>query len=297
MAPPVFFADIDKPLTDLLADNFHGDKIKFNVKSTAENGTRMELKNVRAPSGAITSELNFGRLFKCSDSAIDYDVSAKMDLTGKLSSTTVISNVADGLKIEFTGNVNANLNKHADQSLVAALKYRNDNLSLLSKLERQRLGKTTATATLMTAYENFGFGGEVVFSNSPGESGKPSANKLTYAVGTSYSFSDATFTIKSTENFNKMSVGYFHRVANNLTAGAELKHTLGADKDALALSLSTLHKLDNTSFFKTKFSSNGVLGFAYTSKMCDHLKVGVSADFSAVDMSKGINVGAAFNYE
>lgn len=297
MVPPVFFADIDKPVTDFLSENFHGDKVKFNLKSTAENGTRMELKNVRAPSGAITSELIFGRLFKHADSELTCDVTTKMDLTGKVTMTHVLNNLADGLQLEFTGNVNANMSKLADQSAAFALKYRMDNLSLLAKLERQRLGKTTATTTLMTSYQNFGFGGEAVFSNTPGESGKPATNKATYALGTSYKCSDCLFTIKSTENFTKMSVGYWQRVTSNLTAGAELRHTLNAEKDALALSVCTLHKLDNTSTLKSKLSSNGILGFAYTSKMCDHLNLGVSSDFNVVDMSKGINIGASFNFQ
>lgn len=294
MTPVPFFGDLDKSVADHLGENFHGDKVKFNFKSVASNGTRMELKNVRAPNGAITSEILFGRLCSCSDSDINYDLTAKMELTGKVTTTATVNNLADGLKVELNSSFNADTNKFADQTVSGALKYRNQQLALLTKLERHRLGKTIATASAVAAYQNFRFGGEAVFSNVPGETGKPSTSKTAYALATAYENRDYTLSVKSTECFNKLNIGFCHNVASNFSAGAELTHTL---KEAVSFSVATRYNLDKESIFKTKLSSNGVLCLGYNTRMSNHLKIGVSSECNVVDMSKGVTIGAAFNYE
>lgn len=292
-----FFGDFEKPVGGILNDDYHGDKVKFNFKSVSDNGTKVELKKTRAPSGTFTSELLFGRSCSCGTGGVKSDINAKLDTSGKVTTTATINNLADGLKVEFNNSFNTDTTKLADQSLSGAIKFNNDQVAFIGKVERTRLGKTVATTSAMSYYQNFGFGGELVFSNTPGSDGKPSANKTCYSLGTAYKTDTYSVFVKSSECLNKLTVGYQQKVSHDLSVAAEVKHTLNTDKDATAISIGTRYNLDDGSVLKAKLLSNGILGLTYNAGLSKNVKVGLSSECNVVDMSKGINIGASINYE
>lgn len=297
MAPPVFFADLDKPVTDLFADNFYGSLYKFAFKAKTEDNARVEIKGDRNPAGAIKSEFLLGRIFR--HEGVEYDLSSKVALDGKLSTTSSVNNLVDGLKIELTGTTNVSGTKVADQTGSLLFKFRNNNVAFVSKLDAERTGKVTVTSSATTGYENFTLGGEVAAESVKvsSDSGSQSRTSFKYNAGAAYNGGDNLITFRTFENMNRCSIGYWQRLNTSTTIGSTFTHKMTDDADANVMALVAHHKICNNSFWKGKVDSKGMLSLSYTNQVCARTKLSFSADVNTADFSKGSNIGAQVSFE
>lgn len=297
MPKPVFFADLDKPVTDLFADNFYGSLHKFVFKAKAPDSTRIEVKSDRNPAGAIKGEFLVGRVFRQDD--VEYDLSSKVGLDGKLTMTSSVNNLVEGLKTEISGTTNVNGTKVADQTGSALLKFRHDNLALVAKLDAERSGKFTVTSSVTTGYENIMLGAEVAVDSVKvsSDSGVKTKNTFKYNIGASYTGSDHLLTFRTFENMNKFTVGYWHSLNKSTLIGSTFTHRVTEDADANAMALVCQQRICKDSFWKGKVDSKGLLSLSYTNQICARTKLSLSADVNTADLSKGSNIGAQITFE
>lgn len=295
MPKPVFFADLDKPVSNLFAENFYGSSNKFVFKAKAANDTRVEVKADRNPAGAIKGEFLMGRVFR--RDKVEYDLSSKVGLDGKLTMTSSVTNLVDGLTTEISGTTNVNGAKIADQTGSVMLKYRNDNLALAAKLDAERPDKVTLTSSATTGYENVTLGAEVAVDSVKvsSESGARVKNTFKYNFGAAYNGGDHLMTFRTFENMNTFTFGYWQNLNNTTVIGSTFTHKMADDSNVAALVCK--QSLSKNSFWKGKLDSKGMLSLSYTNALCARTKLSFSADVNTSDLSKGSNIGAQITFE
>jgi hypothetical protein len=243
MSGPGLFADLDKPVTDLLNENFPvKPKVEFNTAVNA-NGVNLQVTGVRNDNNSVVGtfipKCTYAPWGLVAKGTVDTNQTFKMDLA-------VSDKLTKGLRTQLIGTFGLS------QSAKVNAEYRHEVLGASSSFEYAPGKASKLAASLTLLYKKFVTG--VAVDYSLGSNG----GVLTSAKGAVY-FKDKDFSVAGVvKNAGEdLAVGgnWYQNVTSTNAVGADVSYDLR--KSALNLAVGYKHLLDNNVVLKLKVDSNG----------------------------------------
>jgi len=290
---PPSWKDFGKPLSDLLSKDYPLGISELQVKTRAPNGVLFKagvLKDntKQAILGDIEGKYVDGKngLVLTQTWLTNNSLKTLVELDGQ---------VAKGLKLELLGLINPD--KGSKAALITAI-YRQPAFHGRALVDP--LNGPTITADAAVGRDGFLAGVEASLDAA-------TQQPKGYAAALGYSAPQYAVQLKALNALSAYQAGYYHKVTNDLEAGAVATYKQGTQ--GVALEVGVKSYLDAAAFIKAKVNGNGLVTLGYTQALrpgvkasfglqIDSLKLGNQSGSekpaNAADVAK---VGASFVFE
>lgn len=268
-----FFSDIDKPINDLLLNDFyHQSAVSIDVKSAAPNGVTFKIKGKTDNKKEISTVLSGVYSNKSNGLELTQEWNNKNVLDSKIEIKNLLT---PGLKgklntiIVPNGPKTARLNFFYEQSVLNAHFFFN------------LLKKPNATLNLALSLDGFTAGGEVSYDIASAKINK-------YSMGVGYSNLNYTLAATATSNLSVFTAGYLHRISPISDVVAKTTWDfLKASK--INVEFGTRYFLDKDTFFKAKICDSGLTALSYSQLLKPNVRLGLGVSFDVLKLSEPVH--------
>jgi len=266
MAPS--FSDIGKPANDLLGKDFPTGSIKLESKTSASDGVTFTVAGSKDnKSGSISGDLKA----KYADKSRGLTITETWTTSNLLSTEVELAdNITKGLKLNVTGSLLPNVGQ---KNAKVFLDYKQCNFSTKQSIDLFK-------GPLVAGEIAFGRKDIVVGADAVYDVNSGNLTKYNFAVG--YNASEYSLSVAASNKLTVFSGSYFHRVSNDVQAGAKATWDSNAGAN-VNLEVGTKVTLDNNAFVKAKIDNNGKLGLGYSQVLRPGVKLGLG---SIIDTSR-----------
>jgi voltage-dependent anion channel protein 2 len=123
------------------------------------------------------------------------------------------------------------------------------------------------------------------------------AKVTSYSAAVGYQAATYSAAITATDNLSVFAASYYHRVNDNVEAGAKAAWN-SKSGTAVGLEVATKYRLDPVSFVKAKINDRGVAAVAYNVLLRKGVTLGVGASFDTQKLDQATHkVGTSFTFE
>ncbi|OJJ44745.1 hypothetical protein ASPZODRAFT_18316 [Penicilliopsis zonata CBS 506.65] len=195
------------------------------------------------------------------------------------------NNIAKGLKAEIiTQYLPAKQSKGAKLNLY----FKQPNLHARAFFDL--LNGPSANFDAVLGHEGFLVGAEGGYDVQ-----KAAITKYSAAVG--YSVAQYSAAITASNNLSVFSASYYHRVNQQVEAGAKATWDSKAG-NSVGLEVASKYRLDPSSFAKAKINDRGIAALAYNVLLRPGVTLGLGASFDTQNLNQAAHkVGASFTFE
>jgi len=273
MSGPGLFVDLDKPVTDLLNENFPlKPKVEFNTPVNS-NGVSLQVTGVRNDNnsvlGTFTPKYTYAPWGLVAKGTVDTNQTFKLDVA-------VSDKVTKGLKTQLVGTFGAS------QAAKVNAEYKHEILSATSSFEYAPGKASKLGASLALLYKKFVTGAAIDYSLGA------QGCVLTNAKGGLY-FKDRDFSVAGVVKTNgeDVSVGgnWFQSVTGTNAVGADVSYDL--KKSALNVAVGYKHLLDNNVVLKVKVDSHGKAAASAQTHINKNVSLLLGAEVDVQGVSNG----------
>jgi len=282
MAVPSF-ADIAKPSNDLLnKDFYHTAAAILEVKSKAPNGVSFNVKGKSSHDPATTGQIEA----KNNDAPTGLTITQAWTTLNVLDTKVELDNTfAHGLKAEITTQF-----LPSSQSKGAKLNLHFKQPSFHARAFFDLLKGPTANVDAVLGHDGFLVGAEAGYDVQ-----KAAITRYSAAIG--YSVPAYAAAITATNNLSVFSASYYHKVNNDVEAGAKATWDSKSSNN-VGLEVASKYKLDEESFAKAKINDRGIAALAYNVRLRRGVTLGLGASFDTQNLNQSAHkVGASFTFE
>jgi len=282
MAVPSF-ADIAKPSNDLLnKDFYHTAAAILEVKSKAPNGVSFNVKGKSSHDPATTGQIEA----KYNDAPTGLTITQAWTTLNVLDTKVELDNTfAHGLKAEITTQF-----LPSSQSKGAKLNLHFKQPSFHARAFFDLLKGPTANVDAVLGHDGFLVGAEAGYDVQ-----KAAITRYSAAIG--YSVPAYAAAITATNNLSVFSASYYHKVNNDVEAGAKATWDSKSSNN-VGLEVASKYKLDEESFAKAKINDRGIAALAYNVRLRRGVTLGLGASFDTQNLNQSAHkVGASFTFE
>lgn len=263
MAPPKF-GDISKSVKDLFGDDFNAGKVSLTLKSKASGGVNLKVKGAKSNGkGDVNGSLE-STYTNSSGVSFKEVWSTKNEVTTEVS---VKNALAKGTKLvgEVSFSPKAGIKGHTFKADYGAPAFYVDSKIVDFK---------SLTAGGVFSFQKFLVGAQSSF-NEKGFKG--------YSAAVSYVDSDIIVS-SSLNSGNSVEGSIFHSPLANVDAGVRFSYNRGSNDTTFEVA--GAYKLDSTTSVKAKINKDLAVGLAYTQTLRKGVKLGLSADIKAAQLSE-----------
>jgi len=281
MPLPVVFADIYKPVKDLLTKQLNGDQTKLETKTIAQNG-QVFSANTALSGGVLVGDVSLEFPI---DLFTELKFKSQAYTDGKLL-TKVISNgkLVPGLRIEAASRSSPNKSSLDEYDVLLEYLHAKGYTATLESHFSPSSGPVQFNSSLSLAYTDFIFGVAAGFDST--------FSALTkYALGFRYRAADHV--VAGTWEKSKALLGWTHIVSPTSLVGAEYEHDF--KQGSVSVALAGEHRPSKDFSLKGKVSTKGTVQASATEQLNPNLKVTLSSEtkFGGAPVKWGL----VFNYE
>ncbi|RAH74576.1 porin [Aspergillus aculeatinus CBS 121060] len=195
------------------------------------------------------------------------------------------NNIAKGLKAEILTQY-----QPAKQSKGAKLNLHFKQPNLHARAFFDLLNGPSANFDAVLGHEGFLVGAEGGYDVQ-----KAAITKYSAAVG--YSVPQYSAAITAGNNLTVFSASYYHRVNEQVEAGAKATWD-SKTGNSVGLEVASKYRLDPSSFAKAKINDRGVAALAYNVLLRPGVTLGLGASFDTQNLNQAAHkVGASFTFE
>jgi len=277
------FADIAKPSNDLLnKDFYHTAAAILEVKSKAPNGVSFNVKGKSSHDPATTGQIEA----KYNDAPTGLTITQAWTTLNVLDTKVELDNTfAHGLKAEITTQF-----LPSSQSKGAKLNLHFKQPSFHARAFFDLLKGPTANVDAVLGHDGFLVGAEAGYDVQ-----KAAITRYSAAIG--YSVPAYAAAITATNNLSVFSASYYHKVNNDVEAGAKATWDSKSSNN-VGLEVASKYKLDEESFAKAKINDRGIAALAYNVRLRRGVTLGLGASFDTQNLNQSAHkVGASFTFE
>jgi len=278
------FADIAKPSNDLLnKDFYHTAAAILEVKSKAPNGVTFNVKGKSSHEPAATT----GQIeAKYNDAPTGLTITQAWTTLNVLDTKVELDNTfAQGLKAEITTQF-----LPSSQSKGAKLNLHFKQPNFHARAFFDLLKGPTANVDAVLGHDGFLVGAEAGYDVQ-----KAAITRYAAAIG--YSVPAYAAAITATNNLSVFSASYYHKVNNDVEAGAKATWDSKGSNN-VGLEVASKYKLDEQSFAKAKINDRGIAALAYNVCLRRGVTLGLGASFDTQNLNQSAHkVGASFTFE
>ncbi|GAB4815461.1 hypothetical protein N2152v2_002507 [Parachlorella kessleri] len=214
---------------------------------------------------------------KTTYTAPKYSLIGTISQAGKLGLAATYKELAPGLTLGLSGTLpdldSANL----------AVDYSIPHVTLRSAVSLTAAPKVNLAAT--TGYDNFTLGAEAAYDAAKGALTK-------WNAGVGYSAADFQAAV-FLNDLNVVTGQYAHSVTATATVGAEVAHNLTSK--VTTFSAGVAKRLEAGTLVKGKLEDNGHVSVLYEQEVRPKTKMGLSAQFDALNLDKAPKFGFAYD--
>jgi len=265
------YADVQKPVNDLLKENFFLDR-KFKLTTKTDNGVTFNTEGTLSEKG---SDNKFGSKFKVEFLSID-----KLQATsaGRFIIEASIKDIVPNLKLgsKFEDGVTGS----GDPKGSVSATFNQPMFTIFTEIDLMKGPTLTEAATFQ--YEGFIAGAEVKYDSQQDEKeAKPAITGVGALVG--FFGKDFSASLKAEDMGKKCSLAVHHIVNPQTTFGVlfEIEPT-GTNK---TLTAAGTYKLDDQTSFAGKIDSKGVVTTSFTQILRPSVKMMTSAQVDTKNFS------------
>ncbi|TCD64507.1 porin por1 [Steccherinum ochraceum] len=266
---PPSWKDLGKSSNDLLGRDFYLNGTSLEVKTTTPSNVAFKVAgNQDAKSNLIGGEVEA----KYTDKAHGVVFTQAWTTANVLRTQVEAENhLAKGLKFDLSTSLLPDSGKKT--ALFSSI-YKQPGLHTRAFLDVFK--GPTFTADTVVGRDGFLVGGEASYNVTEG--------KVTrYAAAVGFSAPEYAVTLHGLGNLSTFAASYYHRVSNDVEAGAKAIYDTKATTQGVSLEVGAKAYLDGAGFLKAKINNSGILALGYTQT----LRPGVKATFGlALDTQK-----------
>ncbi|THH31242.1 hypothetical protein EUX98_g2955 [Antrodiella citrinella] len=266
---PPSWKDLGKSSNDLLGKDFYLNGASIEVKTTTPTNVAFKVAgNQDAKSNLIAGDVEA----KYSDKAHGVVFTQAWTTANVLRTQIEAENhLAKGLKFDLSTTLLPDSGKRT--ALFSSI-YKQPGLHTRAFLDVFK--GPTFTADTVVGRDGFLLGGEASYNVTEG--------KVTrYAAAVGFSAPEYAVTLHGLGNLSTFAASYYHRVSNDVEAGAKAIYDTKATTQGVSLEVGAKAFLDGAGFLKAKINNHGILALGYTQT----LRPGVRASFGlALDTQK-----------
>ncbi|KNC96417.1 uncharacterized protein SPPG_08315 [Spizellomyces punctatus DAOM BR117] len=280
---PPAFSDIGKTTNDLLGKDFPVGSAKLEVNTTTSNGIKFTVLGTKDnKTGAIASELKT----KYTDKLRGVTFTESWTTSNILGAQLELDNtIAKGLKLDFQASL---LPAKGTKNAKAGVEYKQDYLFTRSSVDLFK--GPTLHGDAVVGNDGFLAGGEVAYDVSDAR-----VTKYNFAFG--YLAREYSLALHATNALSTYSASYYHRVNQDVEAGAKATWVKSAD-NTVHIEVGSKYVLDNDAFLKAKIDNRGQLGLGYTQLLRKGIKLSLGGLFDTTRLHENVHkVGVALTLE
>ncbi|KAJ3196181.1 Eukaryotic translation initiation factor 3 subunit E [Irineochytrium annulatum] len=273
MLPPSF-ADIGKPVHDLLGKDFPVGSAKLEVNTTTANGIKFTVAgNKDNKSGHINSELKT----KYTDKARGLTVTEHWNTSNVLGAQVeIVDQIAKGLKLDLTASL---LPASGQKNAKAGFEFKQANIFTRSSLDLFK--GPTLHGDAVIGSDGFLVGGDVAYDVSD-------ARITRYNAAVGYIAPEYSVSIHALNKFGTFSASYFHKINKEVEAGAKATWNRASDAP-VTIEVGTKYVLDSDAFLKAKMNNIGQLGLGYTQVLRKGIKLSLGGSFDTNRLNENVH--------
>ncbi|PMD43974.1 hypothetical protein L207DRAFT_268308 [Hyaloscypha variabilis F] len=277
------FSDIAKSSNDLLSKDFyHLSAAALELKNTTPNNVAFKVTGKSTHDGATSGLLEGKYTDKSSGTTITQSWNTANILDTKLELNDTI---AKGLKAEFLGNF-----LPATKAYGAKANFHFKQSNFHGRAFFDLIKGPTANVDIVIGQDGFLLGGSAGYDVQ-----KAAVTTSSLAVG--YSAPLYTASIIATNNLSVFSAAYYHKVNQQVEAGAKSTWDSKAGNQ-VGLEVAAKYRLDPVSFAKVKINDRGVAAVAYNVLLRPGVTLGLGASFDTQKLDQATHkVGTSFTFE
>ncbi|KIY46693.1 hypothetical protein FISHEDRAFT_66355 [Fistulina hepatica ATCC 64428] len=272
---PPSWKDLGKSSNDLLNKDYYYQTAGLEVKTKTPSNVTFKAAGTKSGSGIIAGDIEG----KYVDKKNGFTLTQAWTTTNALRSQIELENViAKGLKLDLTTSL---LPEKGTKTALFNTAYKLPGVHTRAALDVFK--GPTFTADTVFGRDGFLVGAETSYNVTEG--------KVTrYAAAIGYNGLDYAVTLHGLNNFKTFHASYYHRVSQDVEAGAKAVYDTSATQGGVAIEVGTKTYLDQAAYIKAKINNAGVLALGYTQA----LRPGVKAAFGlALDTQKLNDVSPA----
>jgi hypothetical protein len=292
-AKPSFFKDLNKRLSDLLTKEYPSEKQENTIewKGTTEGNVTVENKFTQKKDGSWFGTLMPKYRFKQYNTTVSGELNTKKEWKVE---AAVEDKLVDGLKTTVAAN-----SKGDDNFATFGLDYKHEYAALSVSAEYGKPNGSTVKPSFVVAHQGFFLGALAEYFVGTESSLKDLHTILGYSAT---DYEGGVFgRIRSVDDEEKNEIGlnYFQRVNDDLSFGAEIAVDTANAEVKPKLTLGSRYVIEKDSVVKTKFDTDGKLGFSYNQKFNKNTKLTLSSTVDTNNFSsKGSGqFGFALSFE
>lgn len=290
---PGFFKDLGKRLSDLLTKEYPSEKQenKIEWKGTTDNNVAVETNFVQKKDGSWVGTFIPKYKYKEYGATVSAEFNTKKEYKAEVA---VEDKFADGLKTIITGN-----SKGEDLFATVGVEYKHEKATISASADYGKASGSTLKASGVVGHQGFNFGASTEYFLGNESQLRELHTILGYGCP---SFDFGVFgKIKSVddEEKNEVGVNYFQRLYDDLSVGTEIVFDTANADSKPKLTVGTKYAIEKDTVLKTKFDTEGKLGFSYQQKFNKNTKFTVSSTVDTGNFSsKGSSTfGFTLNFE
>lgn len=272
---PGLYADLGKKPSDLLDKEFPTvNKLEWKGK-TPLSGVNLELSATRNADGSVVGVLNPKYRFAAHGVAL----SATVDTNRVVKVEGSVEELLPGLKTTVTGHGNTD-------SITIDAEYKHEYLTLTGSVDLLAAKGNTIKTSGVIGFDGFALGLQAEYTTD---------KTWTQANGIlSYSRPDFVASIYSKMRANKVGGSYYQRVNDRVSVGAQVEFDVAKTEDAGKLTVGGSYDYDPWTTVKTKFSTDGRVGFSYAARLNKNARLIIGSSFNANNLSSSGNHNFGF---
>ncbi|KAJ3122010.1 Mitochondrial porin [Physocladia obscura] len=281
------YPDFSKDVNDLLNKDYPLNAAKLEVNTTAANGVKVTINNVReTASGKIVTDLK--TKYSDKDNGISASVSGLfrsinitshpvpgLTLTNTWHAANILSAhvelqdvIARGVKVDIHGSVHPTLGTTAAK---AGVELKQANVFARSSVDLFAKSGATVHTDVVVGSDGLLLAGDVAYNTAD-------ATIHRYNVAVGFKTSEYAIGFHATKKFTHFSASYFHNINSGLQVGSRAIWDQ-AKSDQVGIELGTKYALERTSFVKAKIDNSGKLGLGYTITLRPSVKLQIGGSF------------------
>jgi voltage-dependent anion channel protein 2 len=273
---PVLFKDLEKRSNDLLTKEFPSDKSenKFEWKGETGSKTTQEIVLTQKSDGSVSG--TFNAKYKHTEWGSTFTTELRTNREFK-TEVAVEDQLTKGLKVTVSGE-----SKGEDIIGALGVEFKHEKAALTTSADYGQSG-ANLKGSLVVGHNGFQLGGSAEYHLGNSESNlKEVQTQLTYGTE---EFDLGAFAKQSFEKDSTiLGVQYFQKVNTDLSVGAKASFDTQSAESKPTLLFGASYKLDDTTFVKGKFDTNGKLTTSWNHKLNKSAQLGVGATFDTSNL-------------
>jgi len=282
---PSFFKDLNKRLSDLLTKEFPSEKQenKIEWKGATDNNVNVESNFTQKKDGSWFGTFIPKYRFKEYGTTVSAEVNTKKEYKAEVA---VEDKLTSGLKTTLGLN-----SKGEDLFGTVGVDYKHDYATISATADYGKASGSTLKASGVAGRDGFSMGASAEYFVGQQESTLKDLHVIVGYGIPSYDFS-VFGRIRSEDEEEKNEIGsnFFHKVNDDFSYGTEVVFDTANADSKPKLTLGGRYVVDKDSVVKTKFDTEGKLGFSYAQKFNRNTKFTLS---STVDTNNFSSKGSS----